>query len=230
MLATTDGAGEFHVAAAGNYYLQVEKEGFAPRWALQQDLSRGKAFDVMLEEKTRVGMELTLAEGRPAAGAVMTGVTMLENVALGGKIGPFEVRAVADGAGRVELPVERGEVGVSGGVEGGAVCGCCGDGGARGEVMTKKVALLPGVRVRVRAVDLETGAAIAGVKLMFEKLAPGAISGMAETEIVTGSDGTAVWGPVGPCMHGIEWRRTGMRGVCAIRIFGRIGGGSMRCG
>ena len=209
VLATTDGAGEFHFAAVGHFYLQVEKEGFAPRWALQADLLMGKAFDLVLEKGTRVEMDLKLADGSPAAGAVLTGVTTLEDMTYGGKTGPFEVSAVADGAGRVELPVSAGTWEFRVGWKDQQFGDVAEMEVRRGEVVKKEMVLSPGVRVKVRAVDSKTGAGIAGVKLMFESVAFGAVVGMPETEIVTGGDGRAEWGAVGPWVHGIEWQVAG---------------------
>ena len=179
------------------------------RWALKADLSTGKAFDVVLEKKTRVEMDLKLTDGSPAAGAVVTGVTMLENMTYSGKAGPFEVSAVADSAGRVELPVSAGTWEFRVGWKDEEFGDLAEMEVRRGEVVKKEMVLSPGVRVKVRAVDSKTGAGIVGVKLMFESVAPGAIVGIAGTEIVTDGDGRAEWGAVGPWVHGIEWQAEG---------------------
>ena len=199
-VATTDETGSFRVSTKGAhlFYLQIDKEGFARRWLLASSLPKGEAFDVRLDNSTRLKMELGLADGAPAAGAVLTALTSMENVASGMKLDDFRSTATADANGHVDVPLTPGIWELRVRYRDVAFARLIDMEIAPGRTVEEKATLTPGVDLKMRIVDSVTGKPIVGATLAIEEHFP-AMSGFdPETERTSDSQGVVEWSSIMP--------------------------------
>jgi beta-lactamase regulating signal transducer with metallopeptidase domain len=204
-VATTDEMGSFRISTKGQrfFYLQIDKEGFARQWLLGSSLPKGEAIDVKLNNSTRLKMDLRLADGTPAAGAVLTAVTNLEDVSSGMTHRNFRDRAIADAAGHLDMALTPGIWELRVQYKDAAFARLLDVEIAPGRAVEKQVTLTPGVDLKIRAVDSVTGKPIVGATLAMEENFPGMTGFAPDSQRTTDSEGRAEWPSVMPGQQSI---------------------------
>jgi protocatechuate 3,4-dioxygenase beta subunit len=199
---TTTGAdGVFRFAKSdlrGGAYMQVEAQGYAPRWI--NDQPRGKGFMVHLDNRTRLKGKLTLPDGSPAANAKidLTDSKASLRYPEGEETDSITLSGTADAKGNYDLPVEPGEYDVKLSAAGGFVARTEHFGVYSGKEAPLPGELKPGVNLTIQAFDTLTAQPVAGVRFNLQQWTPGYITDVAGTDRTTDAQGMAEWDGIMP--------------------------------
>ncbi len=228
----TDPAGVFRFGdfARQHYtYLQVSKEGYAPRWLTQ--LPVGKPFTVRLDKTTRFRGQLQLPGGAPARDASIELSTSraTARARMPGEISniPWWVKAEN---GQYDIPIEPGTYDVAIYSPTGAVARQQDVTIKKGEVLELTRQLGIGPKLTLQAIDSKTSKPVPNVAFYIQRVFPGVITMREGSHRTSNAEGMAVWESIapGPLSIGVSakgysrWWRMGepgdVRGIDSIRV------------
>jgi hypothetical protein len=187
----TDGIFRFPRGQQHEWYMQIEKSGYAPRWII--DPPTGQGFTVVLDSRTRLRGTLKLSDGSPAANATIELFLKKITSYTDGFNDPIPWTAQCDGQGAYDLPLEPGVYDVQVTSSTGLV-----ERIQQIKLPSRQSVELPsqlnaGVHLKLQALDSLTGQPVAGVKFCQWELAPGYNFPRPGTERTTDAKGFAEW-------------------------------------